>query len=157
MSLEASVHAVRELVKTFQGVIAIGDALETALAAEQKAAAADRRTVAAIAAVAEAEAKRVAVVEACELTKVSAAKLLTDAQRDAADIRKEAKSKADVTVAKAKDKSDAMDEAVATAREKFNVQKQTNDEILAMANAQIAHAETKLSEIRAAIAKITGG
>mgnify|MGYP000579533573 CR=1 FL=1 len=39
--------------------------------------------------------------------------------------------------------------------EKFTIQKQTNDEVLAIAGAQIAHAEAKLNEIRSAIAALT--
>ena len=74
---------------------------------------------------------------------------------DVASALKEAKDKADALIAKAKDKADALAEATATAAEKFAIQKQANDEVLAMANAQIAHAEAKLSEIREAIARLT--
>lgn len=157
MNLEASVHKVREFAKTFEALVDIGDALEEALAADNAALAAEKRLK-------EADKALDRVIKASADSLVAANKIrleadavLADAKSDAAAIRAEAKSKADVLAAKSKDKSDAQAEAHATAAEKFTIQKQTNDEILAMANAQIAHAEAKLSEIRAAIAKITGG
>lgn len=152
MSIEASAHKIREFIASF---VEIGDALDTALSAEGKAKAAEKRAAAAQAAAAAAQEAQANALEAGERLRTEAAKILADAKADAATIRKEAKVKADATVAAAKNRADKLDEATATAQEKFAAQKQTNDEILAMTQAQIAHAEAKLKEIREAIAALT--
>ena len=157
MRLEASVHKIREFTKTFAALTDIGDALEFALAAERKAESAEKRTAVTQAAALAAQDAQAKALEAGERLRTEAAEILVDAKTDAAAIRKEAKDKADALAAKSKDKADAQAEALATAAEKFAIQKQTNDEVLAMTNAQIAHAEAKLSELREAIARLTKG
>lgn len=157
MSLESSVHQVREFVKVFAGLTQIGDALETALAAEQKAAAAEKRAAAAKKSADDAGVAASAAMAGADKIKAEADAMMAAAKSSAEEIRSAAKSKADATVAKAKSEADAFYAAVLGVSAKNDADRKAADEALSKVKAQIAHAEAKLSEIRQAIAKITGG
>lgn len=155
MSLESDVRNVREFLNTFKGMLAIGDALEAALAAEGRAKACEKRALIAQDAEQQSKADKATIIKECEAMRAEAAKAMADAKRSAEDTKKDAKSKADAAVAKANAKIDQIEKDALMAQAKFDHQTQTNKEILDMQMAQIAHGEAKLTEIREAIAKLT--
>ena len=155
MSLEADVHNVRQFLQTFKGLANITQALEGALAAEGKAKSAEKRADAAQALATHTAAEVLAMTASVDAAKQEAIKLVADAKNEASRIRAEAKAKAETTVAASIQKAAIVDRQAALDAEKFAAQSQTNKEVLDMLGAQIAHAEAKLSEIRAAIAALT--
>lgn len=157
MSLESSVHKIREFAKTFDALLSIGDALETALAAEAMAKSAEVRRAAAAAELVSAKETLSAAAAGVATAKDEAATLVADARKYATEIKSEAKAKGDAALDKALAKASMVESESKVAAEKFSAQQETNKEVLAMLQAQIAHGEAKLTEIRAAIAKITGG
>jgi len=157
MSLESSANDVREIIRMYNGIVALGDALDEAVMAEAKTKAAVKREKEAQANLAKAVSEKDATLIAVANLRAEGEKAIADAKDLASGIRAEAKAKADALAAKSKEKYELLAKQDAIDAEKFAAQKQTNDEILAMTQTQIAHAEAKLSEIRAAIAALTKG
>ena len=152
MSLQASVNSIQNFMAAFAEV---GDALDMALTAEAAAKAANKRVSAAEKQCAESiKNAEIAAAQAEKITADSAI-ALADAQKAIKELQLEAKAKADAALSKAKAKLTAIEDEAALAAQKFAAQKETNDEILAMLGAQIAHGEAKLQEVRDAIAAIT--
>lgn len=155
MSLASDVSDVRKFLDVFRSATRIEDALTTALTAEQAADAARKRHEASAKAAKEAEAAKDEAFRALTAAKSEAQSVLEGARKEAAAIKAEARKKGEEMVTKAEAKFGAIETQATLAQEKFAAQKQTNQEVLDMMGAQIAHAEAKLSEIRAAIANLT--
>ena len=156
MSLELVAKQVKEAIKSLPLLVKVQESLDEVLIATSAAAAAEKRLAVALAAITVAQEDQRAILAGSNRIKDEADKLLSDAKADAAKIRAEAKSKGEIALSKAMDKAAIVTKEADVAQEKFIAQKSTNDEILGMLQAQIAHGEARLSEIRAAIAKITG-
>jgi len=156
MSLELVAKQVKDAIKVLPLLAKVQEALNEALLAVDAAKAADKRLDSTNLAITAAREDQRALLAASERIKAESDKMLADAKTDAATIRMRATESADNMVSKAAEKANVITKESDVAREKFAAQKTTNDEVLSMLQAQIAHGEAKLSEIRAAIAKITG-
>lgn len=157
MSLEAIALEVRKALPAIKKLDVLSLALDEAANAEQLLAAAKRELAEKLGILANAKTEIVAAHVAVDDAKREADNVVAEAREQAAKIKQDAKVKADAALEKARAKASEIETQAAVAEELFTSKRQTNEEVLAMLQAQIAHAEAKLSEIRAAIAKITGG
>jgi chromosome segregation ATPase len=157
MSLEADLFEIRKALPAIKLLERVEAALADAVHVEGRAAAGEKKLAELSKAVSVTTGELATANAAVEDAKREASKLVNDARKYASEIKAKAKDDAEKKAAKADADAAAIAADIAVQLEKFAAQKQTNDEILAMTQAQIAHAEAKLSEIRAAIAKITGG
>jgi len=156
MSLEADLFEIRKALPAIKLLERVELALADVVHIEGRIAAGEKKLTALNGAVSVTDSELTSAKAEVEAAKREAGTLVADARKYATEIKADAKAAADKAAVKARAKVDSLETEAAVLAEKFATQKQTNDEILAMTQAQIAHAEAKLSEIRAAIAKITG-
>lgn len=153
--LEAAVQKLRRIAEPFIAFTEVAAICDITVGAEARAKAAEKRLEQATHALAANKTELEATLKETMAAKDLAKAMIVDAKAEANEIKKDAKTKAEAAIAKARLQAQDTDREYAIALEKFKAQKETNDEILAMTGAQIAHGEAKLSEIRAAIAAIT--
>jgi chromosome segregation ATPase len=155
MTFASDLLEVRKFLTAFGSFERVERALSDADNLEVKVAKREKELAALTDSVSVATGELATAKAAVEDAKQEAGKLVNDARKYASEIKAKAKDDAEKKAAKADADSAAIAADIAVQIEKFAAQKQTNDEILEMTQAQIAHAEAKLSEIRAAIAALT--
>ena len=159
MSLESDVHDVQQFIaelrdlKTLENV---GHALESALASIKEAKGAEARRDRAEAAAKKASDDLAILSAAVDAGRKSNESDLTIAKLAAEDIRVRAREKGNTIIAKAQASADTLLSEAQTKAVKLSASNEAQTERLGMLAAQIDHGESKLNEIRAAIAKITG-